>query len=280
MSRVWLISGCSSGIGREIALAALAQGDRVGVTARDTSSVADIVDQYPETAVAITLDVTRAEDIEKSVSAVLTKFSQIDVLVNNAGYGYLAAIEEGDEASVRAMFETNFFGVLALTRAVLPHMRARRSGRIINVSSQAGLMGNPGTGYYSSSKYAVEGLTEALSKEVAPLNIRVSAVQPGPFRTDWAGRSMQMSGAGHSDYKEQVGDRLAMISQIDGHQPGDPIRAAAAILALSDMAQPPAQLMLGSVVLDTYRQKLESLQADIDTHEQLTRSADYPSEEL
>lgn len=276
-SSVWLITGCSSGIGRELALAALQRGYKVGVTARKPETVSDIVEQYPDTALALKLDVTNNTDIDAAYQQTVDHFGALDVLVNNAGYGYLSPIEEGDTDKVRAMFETNFFGLLALTQRVLPDMRARRSGRILNVSSQAGLMGNPGTGFYSSSKYAVEGLTEALSREVAPFGIKVTAVQPGPFRTDWAGRSMQMSGEVHSDYQEHVGARLEMISQIDGQQPGDPVRAAAAMVELAEMEQPPAQLMLGSVVLDTYREKLNAVQASIDEWETLTRSADYPA---
>jgi len=280
VSNVWLISGCSTGIGRAVALAALAKGAHVAVSARNADAVADIVAQYPSTALAVALDVTDAAAIDAALADVLKRFGQLDVLVNNAGYGYLSAIEEGDESKVRAMFETNFFGLLALTKKVLPHMRERRSGRILNVSSQAGLMGNPGTGYYSSSKYAVEGLTEALHREVAPFGIKVTSIQPGPFRTDWAGRSMQIGSGGLADYQEHVGSRLEMISQIDGHQPGDPDRAADAIVTVAEMNEPPAQIMLGSVVLDSYREKLQNLQDNIDQFEALTRSADYPQNEL
>lgn len=275
---IWLITGCSSGIGRELALAALRAGNRVAVTARKPETVADIVAEFPKSAIAAKLDVTKPADIDAALDEVANLLGPIDVLVNNAGYGYLSAIETGNEASIRAMFETNFFGLLAMTRAVLPSMRERRCGRILQISSQAGLMGNPGTGFYSSSKYAVEGLTEALAREVAPFNIKVTSVQPGPFRTDWAGRSMQIEASRNDDYQQQVGARLDMISQIDGHQPGDPVRAAKAIVELSTMDSPPTQLMLGSVVLDTYREKLIALQQSTDHHEALTRSADYPHE--
>jgi NAD(P)-dependent dehydrogenase (short-subunit alcohol dehydrogenase family) len=201
------------------------------------------------------------------------------VLVNNAGYGYLAAIEEGEEDEIRAMFEANFFGALAMTRAVLPHMRARRSGHIINNSSQAGIMANPGTGFYSASKYALEGLMEALGKEVAPLGVRVTSVQPGAFRTDWSGRSMQRSATRIDDYVEQVGARLDMIAAIDGAQPGDPKRGAAVFLELAGMDDPPAQLLLGAGVLATYREKLAAVSASLDEWEAVTLSADFPPEE-
>lgn len=278
--QVWLITGCSSGIGRDLALEVLERGGFVAVSARNTAAVADIVERFPNSAIAVTLDVCKQSDIDAAFTETLERFGKIDVLVNNAGYGYLSAIEEGDNEQLRTMFETNFFGLLSMTQKVLPFMRERRSGRILNISSQAGLMGNPGTGFYSSSKYAVEGLTEALSKEVAPFGIKVSSIQPGPFRTDWAGRSMKSNSSGLADYDEHVSSRINMIGEIDGHQPGDPKRAAAVIADVAEMENPPAQLLLGSVVLDTYKQKLAELSDQIDHYESITRSADYPPDEM
>ena len=272
---VWLISGCSSGFGREIALAALEGGALVAVTARKPETVADICARYPEQTIALQLDVCSSEDIAACVAATLDRFGRIDALVNNAGYGYVAAIEEGEEDAVRALFEVNFFGALALTRAVLPVMRKQGSGHIINNSSQAGIMANPGTGYYSASKYALEGLMQALQKEVAPLGIHVSSVQPGAFRTDWSGRSMQRSGAVIDDYRH-VHERLDMIAAIDGKQPGDPVRAGRIFVELFTMAEPPAQLLLGAGVLATYREKLAAENANLDRWESLTRAADFP----
>ena len=213
---VWLITGCSTGFGREIAHCALQQGARVAVTARRKDAVADICARFPDRALALELDITDPQQRERAVQTTLDHFGQLDVLVNNAGYGYVAAIEEGDEADFRAMFETNFFATLAMTRLVLPYFRERRRGRILNNSSQAGLMANPGTGFYSASKHALEGVMEALGKEVAPLGIEVVTVQPGAFRTDWSGRSMQRSGQRIADYAEIVGSRLDMIAAIDG----------------------------------------------------------------
>lgn len=276
--QVWLITGCSTGFGREIALAALASGANVAVTARRLESVADICQQFPEQTLALALDVTDSEQIGAAVAAVIDRYGRIDVLVNNAGYGYVGAIEEGEEEAVRALFETNFFGVLALTKAVLPHMRRQRSGRIINNSSQAGLMSNPGTGYYSASKYALEGMMEALGKEVLPFNIYVSSVQPGAFRTDWSGRSMQRTATPIDDYYAHVGSRLDMIADINGKQPGDPVRAAQAFLMLASCDKPPAQLLLGAGVLATYRDKLKGLQDSLDTWESTTLSADFPAQ--
>ncbi|MDO8861907.1 oxidoreductase [Haliea sp. E1-2-M8] len=273
---VWLISGCSTGFGREIALAALEGGALVAVTARNPTSVADICERFPEQAIALQLDVGSTEDIAVCVAATLARFGRIDALVNNAGYGYVAAIEEGEEDAVRALFDINFFGALALTRAVLPVMRRQGSGHIINNSSQAGIMANPGTGYYSASKYALEGLMEALQKEVSPLGIRVTSVQPGAFRTDWSGRSMQRSGVSIDDYKH-VHKRLDMIAAIDGKQPGDPVRAAQIFVDLYTMPEAPAQLVLGAGALATYRDKLRDVSAGLDRLETLTTAADYPA---
>ncbi|MEQ9464708.1 MAG: oxidoreductase [Haliea sp.] len=272
---VWLISGCSTGFGREIALAALEGGALVAVTARKPAAVADICERYPEQTIALQLDVCSSEDIAACVAATLDRFGRIDALVNNAGYGYVAAIEEGEEDAVRSLFEVNFFGALALTRAVLPTMRKQGCGHIINNSSQAGIMANPGTGYYSASKYALEGLMQALQKEVAPLGIHVSSVQPGAFRTDWSGRSMQRSGAIIDDY-QHVHERLDMIAAIDGKQPGDPVRAGRIFVDLFTMAEPPAQLLLGAGVLATYREKLAAENANLERWESLTRAADFP----
>jgi NAD(P)-dependent dehydrogenase (short-subunit alcohol dehydrogenase family) len=274
-SKVWFITGCSTGFGREIALAALAHGDKAVVTARRPESVADICQQYPEHTLAVALDVTDARQIETALAAAIAHFGGIDVLVNNAGYGYVGAIEEGEEDAVRQLFETNFFGALALTKAVLPHMRKRGSGVILNNSSQAGLMANPGTGYYSASKYALEGMMEALSKEVAPLGIKVSSVQPGAFRTDWSGRSMQRTETPIDDYYEHVGSRLDMIGEMDGKQPGDPKRAAQVFVDLAYMDDPPVQLLLGAGVLATYREKLAGVTKSLDDWEQVTQGVDY-----
>ncbi len=272
----WLISGCSTGFGREIAQAALARGHQVAVTARNVAAVADLCATFPETSLALPLDVTDPDQITAAVASTLAAFGQIDVLVNNAGYGYVGAIEEGEEDEIRRLFETNFFGALGLTRAVLPHMRSRRSGCVINNSSQAGLMANPGTGYYSASKYALEGLMEALCKEVAPLGIRVTSVQPGAFRTDWSGRSMVRACTQIDDYAD-VAQRLDFIEQIDGQQPGDPALAAQVICNLAEMAEPPAQLLLGAGVLATYRDKLAELSINLDAWEDTTVGVDYIS---
>ena len=272
---VWLISGCSTGFGREIAISALEAGDIVAVTSRNTEDVRDICNKYPSTSVALNLDVTYTDQIIECVRNVISKFGRIDVLVNNAGYGYLSAIEEGEGEEVSKLFNTNFFGALELTKQVLPVMRNQKFGRIINNSSQAGLMANPGTGYYSASKFALEGLMEALDKEVRPLNIFVTSVQPGAFRTDWSGRSMKKSKINITDYDEHVRSRINMIAEIDGKQPGDPKKAAKIIFDLTRYEDPPNKLLLGAGVLSAYREKLDHMENDLDTYESITLSADF-----
>ena len=272
---VWLISGCSTGFGREIAISALEAGDMVAVTSRNTEDIRDICNKYPSTSVALNLDVTYTDQIIECVRNVISKFGRIDVLVNNAGYGYLSAIEEGEGEEVSKLFNTNFFGALELTKQVLPVMRNQKFGRIINNSSQAGLMANPGTGYYSASKFALEGLMEALDKEVRPLNIFVTSVQPGAFRTDWSGRSMKKSKINIKDYDEHVRSRINMIAEIDGKQPGDPKKAAKIIFDLTRYEDPPNKLLLGAGVLSAYREKLDHMENDLDTYESITLSADF-----
>lgn len=274
---VWLVTGCSTGFGREIARCALNQGARVAVTARRRAAIADICTEFPDRALAIELDITDARQRERAFESTLREFGQLDVLVNNAGYGYVAAIEEGDEADFRAMFETNFFATLAMTRLVLPYFRERRRGRILNNSSQAGLMANPGTGFYSASKHALEGVMEALGKEVAPLGIDVVTIQPGAFRTDWSGRSMQRSEHRIADYAESVGARLDMIAAIDGRQPGDPARAAQVFIDLATMDDPPAQLVLGAGLLQAYRERLAAIQERLEKWESVSVSAEFPA---
>lgn len=185
---VWFITGCSTGLGRALAELVLQRGWRAVVTARDTASIADLAVDACERALVITLDVTKPADIYAAVAATREKFGRIDVLVNNAGYGYQSTVEEGEEAEIRAQFDTNVFGLFTMTRAVLPLMREQRQGNIINVTSVAGLLGFPGSGYYAASKHAVEGWSDSLRAEVQPLRIGVTCVEPGPFRTDWAGR--------------------------------------------------------------------------------------------
>jgi NAD(P)-dependent dehydrogenase (short-subunit alcohol dehydrogenase family) len=275
---VWLISGCSTGIGREIALAALGAGDRVLVTARRCEAVADIVEACPEQARSAALDVTDTDQIDRAVQEAVEAFGRIDVLVNNAGYGYVSAVEEGVDTDVRRMFDTNFFGAVDLIKAVLPGMRARRDGYIVNISSMTGLVSNPANVYYSASKFAMESLTEGLAKEVAPLGIRVSAVEPGLFRTDWSSRSMQESEPSISDYQETIGKRRALIRHSSGGEPGDPRKVGQACVMLSRLEAPPLRLLLGADVLGAARAKLEGFLADLDAWEEVTLDVGFPED--
>jgi len=275
----WLITGCSTGIGREIALAALAKGHRVAATARNPAAIEDIVTAYPEQAIALPLDVTDARQIAKAVSQTEQAFEAIDVLVNNAGYGYMAAVEEGDDAEVRTMFDTNYFGAVDLIKAVLPGMRRRRDGHIINISSMTGLVSNPPNIYYSSSKFALESLTEGLAKELAPFGIRVTAIEPGAFRTDWGTRSMKETSQPIDDYDDMVGARRRMIREIGGALPGDPRKVGAAAVMITELEHPPLRLLLGQDVLDATREKLTAMLASINEWEAVTLDVDFPPEE-
>ncbi|MEO8739009.1 MAG: oxidoreductase [Casimicrobiaceae bacterium] len=275
-SPVWFITGCSTGLGRALALRVLQDGHRCAVTARDTAHVDDIVTGFPQSSLAIALDVTNTTQRDAAVARAEMAFGQIDVLVNNAGYGYLAAVEEGEDEQIRAMFEANFFGLAALTRRVLPGMRARSRGHIVNIASVGGLIGNPGSGYYCATKFAVVGLSEALAKEVSGLGIRVTSVEPGPFRTDWAGRSLKQVKQPIAAYAATSGARRAQVSANSGKQAGDPDRAADAIIKVVESADPPLHLLLGSNAYGRMRDKLAEMSKSLDDHAALTLAADYP----
>jgi NAD(P)-dependent dehydrogenase (short-subunit alcohol dehydrogenase family) len=273
---VWLITGCSTGFGRELAKLVLARGWRAVVTARNPAQVADIAQGHGDRVLVLPLDVTRREQIEHVVAQAKQHFGRVDVLVNNAGYGYLAAIEEGDDNEVRAMFETNVFGLVDMTKAVLPLMRAQGNGLVVNVSSIGGLSSFAATGYYHGTKYAVEGISESLAIELKPLGIGVLIVEPGPFRTNWAGPSIQQSATRIEAYDTTAGERRRQTAARSGNQAGDPVRAAQAIIdaALSD--KPPLRLVLGKAALDLARKKLEFMRGDFDAWESTTLGADFP----
>ncbi|MBS7564244.1 oxidoreductase [Mucilaginibacter sp. Bleaf8] len=279
MSKVWFITGCSTGFGRELAKEVLAAGYQAAVTSRKTEDIQDIVDAYPETAIAIKLDVTKSNEIEAAVKQIEDKFGRIDVLVNNAGIGYFGAIEESEEDEVRRMFEINFFGLANVTKAVLPVMRAQRSGHILNVASIGGLVGFPAVGFYNATKFAVDGLSESLSKEVAPLGIKVTVIAPSGFRTDWAGRSANNSKIEIEDYKDTAGQNKGNIRGYSGKQPGDPVRAAKAMIKVTETENPPLRLLLGEAALKGARNKVELLKTDFDTWAETSIGADFPKEE-
>lgn len=275
-SSVWFITGCSTGFGRELAKILLDRGNRVVVTARNPKQIEDLAAGHDKQALALQLDVTNPSEIADAVKKAEAAFGQIDVLVNNAGYGYLSAVEEGEDKEVREMFETNFFGLVRLTQAVLPGMRKRRSGTIVNISSIGGFVGFPGVGYYNATKFAVEGLTEALAKECEPLGIHAIIVEPGPFRTDWAGRSLKTPKNAIADYAETAGTRRNNISGGSGKQAGDPIRACHAMIKAVESGKPPMRLVLGKMALDTARAKMDQVQGDLKTWQEITLGADYP----
>jgi NAD(P)-dependent dehydrogenase (short-subunit alcohol dehydrogenase family) len=275
-SRVWFITGCSTGFGRELARLVLEQGNRAVVTARDPASVEDLVATAPDRALSAALDVTRADQIAAAVEAAKERFGRVDVLVNNAGYGYQSSIEEGEDEAIRAQFDANVFGLFAVTRAVLPLMRAQRSGHVVNITSVAGLVGFPSSGYYAASKHAVEGWSDALAAEGAPLGIKVTCVEPGPFRTDWAGRSLHQTPNRIADYADTAGARLQSTKDISGTQAGDPVRAAQAIIDIAGDNTPPRHLVLGKWGHDAVTARLRERIEEIDRLRQVALDTDYP----
>jgi NAD(P)-dependent dehydrogenase (short-subunit alcohol dehydrogenase family) len=275
-SDVWFITGCSTGFGRELAKIVLQRGYRAVITARDPSKIQDLKVGHENRALALRLDVTNNAEVEDAVKRAQSAFGCIDVLVNNAGFGYVGAIEESDETDVRGMMETNFFGLTRMIHSVLPGMRERQHGSIVNISSIGGLVGFPGVGYYNATKFAVEGLSEALSKEVAPLGIKVLIVEPGPFRTDWAGRSLKKSSQHIPEYAETAGSFRERITGRSGMQVGDPVRAGLAIVKALESEHTPLHLALGQIALETARTKIDKLRAELDAWEDTSLSADFP----
>jgi NAD(P)-dependent dehydrogenase (short-subunit alcohol dehydrogenase family) len=273
---VWFITGCSTGFGRELAKATLDRGYRVVITARKAADVADLAVGHDGRALIQALDVTKPDQIAASVAAAEAKFGAIDVLVNNAGIGYFAAIEESDDSEVRRMFEINFWGLANMTRAVLPGMRKRRTGHIVNISSMGGVRGAPAVGYYNATKFALEGLSEALAQETAPLGIKVLIVEPSGFRTDWAGRSANQTPHPIADYDSTAGARQRQIRGYSGKQPGDPVRAAAAIIQAVEAPDAPLRLMLGKAALAAGRGKVEALRQDFESWAKVSEGADFP----
>ena len=275
---VWFITGCSTGFGAALAAEVLAAGGRAVITARELGHLDDLVHQGGDRVLPVVLDVTHDDQIAAAVAAAEEKFGRIDVLVNNAGYGYQASCEEGEEQQVRAQFDANVFGLFALTRAVLPGMRARRAGHVINITSVAGFIGFPGSGYYSASKHAVEGFSDSLAVELKPLGIQVTCVEPGPFRTDWAGRSLKQTQTHIPDYEETVGARLKMTSGYSGKQAGDPVRAAQAMMRLVEEDVPPRHLVLGAIGYDAVTKKLRERLEQIESRRETALGADFPAE--
>ena len=273
----WLITGCSTGLGRALAEAVIGAGHNAVVTARDVSRVSDLADITPDRALAVALDVTKADQVSAAVQQAQERFGSVDVLVNNAGYGYRAAVEEGDDAQVRDLFETHFFGTVAMIKAVLPGMRARREGAIVNISSIGVQLTPVGSGYYAAAKAAIEGLSGALYGELEPLGISVTVVEPGAFRTDFAGRSLVESPTVIDDYAATAGKRRKENDTMHGNQSGDPAKAATAIIAAVESTDPPSFLLLGPDALAAYRYIASGRTTDIATWEYLTTSTNLDS---
>ena len=271
---VWLITGCSTGFGLELARQAIDRGYRTVMTARDPAPLQGY--GATDNVLILKLDVTQQGQVDAAVKAAEARFGRIDVLVNNAGIGYFAAIEEGEEAEVRKMFEVNVFGLTRMTQAVLPGMRKRRSGCICNVASLGGLRGFAALGQYNATKFAVEGLSEALRQEVEPLGVRVMVVEPSGFRTDWAGRSANESALRIDDYIATAGAMRAAVRDSSGKQPGDPVRAAQAILLAVASGNPPHHLLLGNNAFDGAMAKVDELRIEFTAGEAVARAADFP----
>lgn len=273
---VWFITGCSTGFGREIARKTLALGYPTVVTARDPASLADLAKEFGDLALVLELDVTKSSQIDTATQAALEHFGRIDVLVNNAGIGYFGSFEESERDEVRTMFDINVWGLADMARAVLPTMRKQRSGTIVNISSIGGIVAFPALSFYNATKFAVEALSESLSQELAPLGVKVLIVEPGPFRTDWAGRSANQAPQIIADYATTAKARTDLIRGYSGKQPGDPARAADAIVKAVESENPPLRLLLGKAALANATLKIDALNHDFDNWAELSKSADYP----
>ena len=274
--KVWLITGASTGFGRLLAEEVLRAGGRVLATARNVQQITDLVRQYPRTARAFRLDVTWPAQIVAIAAEAIAAFGRVDVLVNNAGYGIAGGIEEASEAEFLPVFETNVFGVIRMTRALLPQFRKQGSGHILNLSSIAGLVGQAGWGYYNASKFAVEGFSEALAAEMAPLGIRVTIVEPGPFRTDFLGRSAVLVAQTISDYEDSVGKTRDYYREQPGKQRGDPLKAVHAMMDVVESPNPPLHLLLGALAYNRFKGKLDRWREEMAAYESVTLGADFP----
>ena len=278
-NKVWFITGASTGFGRLLAEQVLKAGERVIATARKPEHIAELVKQYPETARALVLDVTRPEQIKAVAQDAIAAFGRVDVLVNNAGYGIAGGVEETAEEEFLPVFETNVLGLMRVTRAFLPQFRKQRSGNIVNLSSIAGLIGGAGWGYYNASKFAVEGFSEALAQELAPLGVKVTIVEPGPFRTEFLGGSARFAQKRIADYKDSAGKVLDNLAGAAGSQKGDPMKAVQAIVQVVNSPEPPLRLLLGAAAFRRFRDKINLLEKDAKAWESVTLGADFPPDE-
>jgi NADP-dependent 3-hydroxy acid dehydrogenase YdfG len=274
--RVWFITGASTGFGRLLAEQTLRAGHKVVATARKPEQIANLSHDYADRCLVLPLDVTNQTQVNSAVTETLAKFGRVDVLVNNAGYGVAGAIEEVSAAEFLPMFETNIFGLLRVTRAFLPQFRKQHSGHILNLSSIGGVVAGPGIGFYNATKFAVEGISEALAAELAPLGIRVTIIEPGPFRTDFLGRSGVVAKTRIPDYDSTAGNMRKYFAENDGKQRGDPLRAVEAMMQVVESPEPPLRLLLGVSALQRLRAKFDNWQKEIAAWEQVTVGADFP----
>jgi NADP-dependent 3-hydroxy acid dehydrogenase YdfG len=275
VNKVWFITGSSAGFGRILAEELLRQGKCVVATARKPEVLASLREAYPETLLTPKLDVTLRSDSESSVTQAIEKFGKIDVLVNNAGFGVFGAIEDVPVEEARRQFDTNFFGVLNVLQVVLPLMRAQRGGRILNISSIAGLTSFMGTGIYCASKFALEAISESLHHELAPLGIRTILIEPGAFQTDFLGHNYTAHDAHKDDYRETVGKLLEFFNDFDGKQDGDPLKAVRAMIEVAERDDPPMRLLLGEDAWNSANSKVQWLQRDLATNAKITLDMNF-----
>jgi NAD(P)-dependent dehydrogenase (short-subunit alcohol dehydrogenase family) len=273
--RVWFVTGSSSGFGRAVSEAVLAHGDRLVATARDVDAIRGLTRRGGERALALRLDVTDATAAKEAVDEAVARFGRADVVFNNAGYGHVGAVEELTEAELRQQLEVDFFGVVNVTRAALPHLRKQRSGHFVQMSSLNGVEPLPGGAFYTAAKFAVKGFSESLAGEVAPLGIKVTIVEPAPFRTRFLGGESAKWASPMADYDASVGQVRRTLKQMDGKQPGDPVRAADAIIQAVEAENPPLRLPLGQMALDHIRAALDAEARELETWAYLSATTDF-----
>jgi len=280
MSKVWFITGVSSGFGAALAEAVIAKGDVVAATFRKEAQAKDFTEKYKGKGIGVVMDVTDQTQIETAINQTVEQLGTIDVLVNNAGYGTIGALEEFSMNEIRAQMETNFFGAVAVTKKVLPLMRKKGSGSIVQISSASGFRAMAGFGNYNASKFALEGFSEALAQEVAPFGIQVIIVEPGPFRTQFAGTSVKLAQTKMQEYENNPASNMyRYITNIDGKQPGDPVRAANAIVDYVYSGKKELRLPMGKGALDGIKAKLAAVEKDLAANEALALSTDFPQGE-
>ncbi len=278
--KVWFITGCSTGFGRELVKVVTESGHIAVGTVRKAAQIAELEAISPANVFGVVLDVTNTAQVEAGVAKAIEKYGRVDVLVNNAGYGTLGSIEEVSDEEVRRQFDVNVFGAVDMIRKVLPQMRKQKSGHILNITSIAGLNGFPGVGIYNGSKFALEGIGEALAAEVKHLGIKVTNIEPGPFRTDWAGRSAMVTTSKISDYAESAQKNVESIGSVSGAQMGSPYKGAKAMLAVTELEKPPVHLPLGDPAYNRARIKFNDFLKEIDEFENIGLPTDYTEEEL